>query len=431
MKTHWIKFTVVPLLVLILGACSSLLPAGKSTENEPGILSDNESPAVGPQDEGGAEIIAQGNNPADKDSHNNNTCEDPFEGGPTPAFRTDGWETNFCLHSISYDDISSGGPARDGIPPIDSPRFETVGSADNWIEDLEPVIILDLAGDVRAYPLQILIWHEIVNDEVGGEPVVVTFCPLCNTALAFSRPETNGETLTFGTSGNLRFSDLVMWDRQTESWWQQFSGEAIVGDLTGTRLEFLPSAIISWEDFKSNHPDGRVLSIQTGFSRSYGRNPYPGYDNINSYPFAFTGNHNDRLPAMARVVGIMMEDGLGGAYSLDLLQEKQVLNESLGEVPITIFWKPGTASAVDSGTISSGRDVGSSGVFLRTIEDQSLTFSAIGDGLFIDQETGSSWNIFGEVIEGPLAGTRLVSLPHHDTFWFAWAAFVPDSTLTE
>ena len=431
MKTHWIKFTIVPLLVLILGACSSLLPAAKLTENEPGILSDDKAPAVGLLDEGGAEIITQDNTPAAKDSHNNNTCEDPFEGGPTPAFRTDGWKTNFCLHSISYDDILSGGPPRDGIPPIDSPNFETVESADNWIENPEPVIILDLAGDVRAYPLQILIWHEIVNDEVGGEPVAVTFCPLCNTALVFSRPEINGEPLTFGTSGNLRFSDLVMWDRQTESWWQQFSGEAIVGDMTGTRLEFLPSAIISWEDFKSNYPDGQVLSIQTGFSRSYGRNPYPGYDNINSYPFAFTGVHNDRLPAMARVVGVLMEDGLGGAYALDLLQEKQVLNESLGEVPITIFWKPGTASAVDSGTISSGRDVGSSGVFLSTIEDQSLTFSATGAGTFVDQETGSAWNIFGGATEGPLAGTQLVSLPHHDTFWFAWAAFVPDSSLAE
>jgi len=134
---------------------------------------------------------------------------------------------------------------------------------------------------------------------------------------------------------------------------------------------------------------------------------------------------------MARVVGVLMEDGLGGAYALDLLQEKQVLNESLGEVPITIFWKPGTASAVDSGTISSGRDVGSSGVFLSTIEDQSLTFSATGAGTFVDQETGSAWNIFGGATEGPLAGTQLVSLPHHDTFWFAWAAFVPDSSLAE
>jgi len=278
---------------------------------------------------------------------------------------------------------------------------------------VEPVIILEVYNEVRAYPLQILIWHEIVNDEIDGQPVVVTFCPLCNTALAFARPTVNGELLTFGTSGNLRISDLVMWDRQTESWWQQFNGKAIVGDLTGTNLEFLPSAIISWVDFKSKHPEGQVLSIETGFSRSYGRNPYSGYDNINSYPFAYTGDLNDRLPP------------------IDLLKENLVLNEILGETPVAIFWKAGTASAVDSSTISDGRDVGTTGVFLSTIDDQVLTFTAKDNGTFEDQETGSEWDILGEAITGPLAGTRLVSLPHHDTFWFAWAAFVADGSLTK
>jgi len=322
-------------------------------------------------------------------------------------------------HKFLFAEISSGGPPRDGIPPIDSPRFETVDSADTWIEDVEPVIILEVNDEVRAYPLQILIWHEIVNDEIGGQPVVVTFCPLCNTLL------------TFGTSGNLRISDLVMWDRQTESWWQQFNGEAIVGDLTGTKLEFLPSAIISWADFKSKHPDGQVLSIETGFSRSYGRNPYSGYDNINSYPFAYTGDLNDRLPPMARVLGILLEDGEGSAYSYDLLKENLVLNEILGDTPVAIFWKAGTASAVDSSTISDGRDVGTTGVFLVTVGDQVLTFTAKDNGTFEDQETGSVWDILGEAIVGPLAGTRLASLPHHDTFWFAWAAFVADGTLTK
>ncbi len=357
-------------------------------------------------------------------------CEDPF-GGSVPAFRTDGWKTNFCLHSIDYEEIFSGGPPRDGIPPIDSPRFESIESADKWIEELEPVILLEHENEVRVYPIQILTWHEIVNDEIAGDPIAVTFCPLCNTALVFRRPAIEGEFLTFGTSGNLRYSDLVMWDRQTESWWQQFTGEAIVGDLTGTKLDSLPAAIISWADIKSKYPEAQVLSIETGFQRNYGRNPYAGYDNINSQPFAFVGDLDTELPAMARVVGISLDGGQGGAFSRDLLSENQVLNEKLGEFPVVIFWKPGTASALDSSSIANGRDIGTTGVFSATFDEEVLTFEALGDGLFLDQETGSTWDIFGKALKGPLAGSSLLKLPHHDTFWFAWAAFVPEGELNK
>lgn len=420
MKSRWILWSIFPIFVLLLGACGAVQNTPEDPENPTDTLSD----------EGAAVITGPESTAVVEEIHQEAVCEDPF-GSTTPAFRTDGWDTNFCLHSVPYDEIFSGGPPRDGIPPIDSPRFETVESADNWLEDVEPLIILEINGEVRAYPLQILIWHEIVNDEFDGQPVVVTFCPLCNTALVFARPTINGEVLTFGTSGNLRISDLVMWDRQTESWWQQFNGEAIVGDLTGTKLEFIPSAIISWADFKSKHPDGQVLSIQTGFTRSYGRNPYSGYDNVNSFPFLFTGDLNDRLPPMARVLGILLESGEGGAYSLELLKENRVMNETLADMPVTIFWKSGTASALDSGSISDGRDVGTTGVFSRSVNDQVLTFIAKEDGTFEDQETNSTWDILGEAIDGSLLGTRLVPLPHHDTFWFAWAAFVPDGSLAQ
>ena len=260
---------------------------------------------------------------------------------------------------------------------------------------------------------------------------MVTFCPLCNTALVFRRPSINGELLTFGTTGNLRNSDLVMWDRQTESWWQQFTGEAIVGDLTGMKLEPLPAAIISWADFKTGHPDGQVLSIETGFIRSYGRNPYTGYDNINNLPFAFAGNFDDQLPPMTRVVGVLLENGQGGAFARELIRENQVLNEILGEFPIAIFWKAGTASALDSGSIPNGRDVGTTAIYSREFDGQTLSFNANGDGTFTDLETGSLWDILGAALEGPLAGGQLVPIPHHDTFWFAWAAFVPGAALNE
>ena len=417
MKPRKLIWYIVPALTLLVTACSAVIESPQPAEPQLSATSQDQIVDYG-------EI----NQLEETGEHQAADCEDPFN-GTLPAFRTDGWKTNFCLHNVDYTEIFSGGPPRDGIPPLDNPRFEVVSSADDWLEDLEPVIILELDGEVRAYPLQILTWHEIVNDQVGETPVAVTFCPLCNTALVFIRPEINGELLTFGTSGNLRYSDLVMWDRQTESWWQQFTGEAIVGDLTGTKLESLPTAIISWSDFKTNHPDGLVLSIQTGFQRSYGRNPYPGYDNVKSYPFAFVGDLDAELPAMARVVGINLENGAGGAFSLDLLKENKVMNESLGDLPVVLFWKSGTASALDSGSIADGRDVGATGVFIAAVEDQKLTFTAYADGLFRDQESGSTWDIFGNALDGPLAGSSLIRLPHHDTFWFAWAAFVPNSEL--
>jgi len=419
MKSFKVIWIFLPPPVRVLSACSPL----RTKENLVNEESQNSPAEIIATDEVQAE-------PTTEEDHQSLECEDPFS-GTFPVFSTAGWETNFCKHNVPFDEIFSGGPSRDGIPPLDSPRFESVESADIWIEDVEPVILFELDGTARAYPLQIMTWHEIVNDQVAGTPVVVTFCPLCNTALVFQRPTIDGETLTFGTSGNLRYSDLVMWDRQTESWWQQFTGEAIVGDLTGTRLEFLPAAIISWADFRTAYPDGEVLSIDTGFRRDYGRNPYSGYDNINSYPFAYTGDLDNDLPAMARVLGIELEDGSGGAFSLDQIRELTVLNETLDETPIVIFWKSGTASALDSSSISNGRDVGTTGVFLREVNGQILTFNSIDSSVFVDQETGSSWNILGQAFTGPLEGTTLVSLPHHDTFWFAWAAFVPGAEIRD
>jgi hypothetical protein len=413
MNSQKLFWFLLPALALVVVACS---PAA---EESPVV----ETEIVQPSPEPSETLLKE---PPD---HQDAACEDPF-GGTTPGFYSGDWKTNFCLHSVDYDEIFSGGPPRDGIPPVYNPRFENIASANDWIEDLEPVILLDHLGEARAYPLQILTWHEIVNDEIEGDPVVVTFCPLCNTALVFRRPSIDGEILTFGTSGNLRNSDLVMWDRQTESWWQQFTGVSIVGDLTGTRLEPLPAAIISWADFKANHPEGQVLSINTGFIRSYGSNPYPGYDNVNNFPFAFTGDLEDGdYPPMTRVVGLLTEDGKSGVYKRNTIKENQVLNENLGEMPIAIFWKEGTASALDSRSISNSRDIGTITVYVREIDGQILTFTANEDGTFTDQETGTTWDILGTALDGPLVGNQLSSIAHHDTFWFAWAAFVPGADL--
>lgn len=337
------------------------------------------------------------------------------------------FKTDFNKHTVPYQEILSGGPPRDGIPSIDSPRFISVNEADTWLEPMEPVIFVQVDEDARAYPIQILMWHEIVNDTVGDLPLTVTFCPLCNTAIAFERT-VSGRVLDFGTTGRLRYSNLIMYDRQTETWWQQASGDAIAGELTGTQLEFYPAAIIAWEEFKTAHADGKVLSRQTGFSRDYGRNPYVGYDNVNNSPFLYQGPPTpNELPPTARVLTIDLH-GDAVAYTYDLLSEVRLINDTVGDEPVVVFWQAGTASPLDSVNIPAGRDIGTAIAFSPKLEDQVLTFSLEND-LIKDQETGSSWNVLGLATDGPLKGTQLSPVVSINHFWFSWAAFRPQTRI--
>ena len=334
---------------------------------------------------------------------------------------------DFCQHSVPLTDFLSGGPPPDGIPAIDEPVFESIAEADTWLGDEWPILFFQYDGDARAYPLAILMWHEIVNDVVGGLPVTLTFCPLCNATIAFSRTLEDGTVLDFGTSGNLRNSDLVMYDRQTFSWWQQFTGTGLVGAHMDTQLEFLPSQIISWSDFKSEFPSGMVLSRLTGHPRDYGRNPYVGYDRVDGFPFLFDGEIDGRLPAVSRVVAIDFL-GVDVAYPFTELASAGVANDVVAGTPVVVFWKPGTGSALDAGDFDEAKDVGSTAVFIAQVDGQDLTFVA-DDDTFLDNETGSRWSIFGTAIEGPLAGSQLEQVIAAEHLWFAWAAFKPDTRI--
>ncbi len=277
------------------------------------------------------------------------------------AVSTLGWETDFSKHTVPLSEFMSGGPGKDGIPAVDEPKFVSVEEAGDWLAAREPVIELELGGVTRAYPLQILVWHEIVNDEVAGRPVAVTFCPLCNTAIVFDR-RLDERVLDFGTTGNLRHSDLVMYDRQTESWWQQFGGEAVVGELAGERLELLPSRIVAWGDFAGRHPDGEVLSRDTSFGRDYGRNPYAGYDDVDSGPFfPAKGADDDRLLPKERVVFIELENE-AVAVPFSVLRKEQTMEVEVGGERLELRWVPGVGSALDSPDIGDGREVGSAEV---------------------------------------------------------------------
>ena len=277
------------------------------------------------------------------------------------AVPTHGWETDFSKHTVPLGEFMSGGPGKDGIPAIDGPRFVPVGEAGEWLAEREPVIELVIGDVARAYPLQILVWHEIVNDEVAGTPVAVTFCPLCNTAIVFDR-RLDGRVLDFGTTGNLRHSDLVMYDRQTESWWQQFGGQAVVGELAGEALEQLPARIVAWEDFAARHPAAEVLSRDTGHPRDYGRNPYAGYDDVDTGPFfPAAGAGDDRLLPKERVVFIELE-GEAVAVPFSVLEKEQTMEVEVGGELLGLRWVPGVGSALDSSDIGDGREVGSAEV---------------------------------------------------------------------
>jgi len=390
--------------LVAVGCASAVTPGGFDPSPSPGAEPPDGDAAVGPSDA-------------------------PPINLENVRFSTAGWRTDFGRASVDLGELRSGGPPKDGIPPIDAPSFESLAAARAWLADQSPVIALEIGGQARAYPLAILTWHEIVNDTLGGEPVVVTFCPLCNTALVFERT-LEGRTLDFGTTGNLRFSDLVMYDRQTESWWQQATGEAIVGELTGKRLTFLPAQIVSLADFATAYPAGEVLSRSTGHSRPYGQNPYPGYDRADKPPFLYDGVVDGRLAPKERVVTVGQADD-AIAFPVSELAKVGVANEVVAGEPVVVFWAPGTASALDAASVDEGRDAGATGVFRPIAEGRTLTFERRGGpaAAITDRETGSSWSITGRAIDGELKGATLEPIVHGDHFWFAWAAFSPETTI--
>lgn len=314
--------------------------------------------------------------------------------------------------------------SRDSIPAIDAPQFDDIATADGWLQPEEPVVVLEQRGEVRAYPLQILTWHEVVNDVVGGEPVAVTYCPLCNTAIAF-RSTVGGEPRTFGVSGKLRNSDLIMYDRQSETLWQQITGEGIIGTEAGTRLELLPSQITSYGELREAFPAALVLNRDTGHRRSYGENPYPFYDSSDRIFFAVEGADTERLDAKERVLTVEVE-GDAIAFPFSVLSEGIVMHAEAGGQEVVAFWQPGAVSPLDSAFIIGSRNVGSAAAFVPALDGEPLSFEA-RDGAIVDVRTGSIWNVLGQAVSGPLEGQRLEQVVSANHFWFAWSVFQPET----
>jgi len=426
----WLRASTIGLLLVIATACSDDDPAGSTTTADsptiaPAEASEEDLPLNAPP-EPPVEVSTGCPSPPEIPPLTRPTTEDNPHPPPTHLQNAVAlWPTDWSNATINLEELGLGIPApdpRDLIRPIDRPVFVDTEEAAGWLSDQDPGMLVRIEGQARFYPLRVLTRHEIVNDRFGDRAVTVTYCPLCNTAVVFD-PVVDGTPLRFGVSGLLRNSDLVMWDLQTTSLWQQITGEPIVGHYAGgPALTYLPSAIVAFSEFAGSHPQGCVLGPEQEFGISYGTNPYFGYSS-SSRPFLFSGELDDRLPALSRVVGVSIGDQ-HRAYSFDDLASRQVINDQVAGTPVVVMWGAAhTADALDQNLISDGRPIGTGVAFVSRTAQGPLTFVPAEDDLFRDQETNSTWNLLGQAVDGPLAGVQLDFAPHRNEFWFAWFAF--------
>ncbi len=315
-------------------------------------------------------------------------CTNPYEVQSQPvAFDTREWPiTDFSRTEIDLSEVISGGPGKDGIPSIDNPVFVAVSDYTE-ADPMEPVVGVIINGEARAYPLRVLTWHEIVNDELGGVPIAVTYCPLCNTSVVFDRRH-DGRVLDFGTTGNLRHSDLIMYDRQSESWWQQYGGQGIVGEYVGDELIILASRLESLANYRDRAPSGEVLVPNNPRARDYGRNPYAGYDQA-AAPFLFRGRLPQGVPPMMRVVAI---DDVAFALPL-LMKEGRLTHDGMN-----VDWEPGQRTALGHQRIDRGEDVGNvvvhkDGEDIPYLVTFSFAFFAFNPGGVLYTENGAIRNV--------------------------------------
>ena len=320
--------------------------------------------------------------------------------------------------------IISGGPGVDGIPAIDRPVHLSAAEAARSLVDTEQVLVVESDGRALAFPLRSLISHEIANDVLQGVPIAATWCPLCNTGIVYDR-RVAGRATTFGVTGTLFASAMVMYDRDTRSLWTQPTGQAVAGRRTGQRLAVIPSSLLPWAEARRSFPSLTVvLGGRPELDSS--TNPYEGYDSSDR-PFLFHGQLDPRLPPFERVAGVSFA-GVSRSWSFSLLRARRVLQDTVAGQPLVLFWAPGTASPLDTPDLRKGRDVGSAAVYDPNVDGRQLTFQQYGQG-FLDFETKSTWTLGGLALAGPFHGKRLRRLPSQDAFWFAWAAFNPRTEL--
>ncbi|MBD80876.1 MAG: hypothetical protein CL840_18310 [Crocinitomicaceae bacterium] len=346
------------------------------------------------------------------------------------------WNTDTSKRNIVLSELISVLP-RHSFPTINYPDFLEKESGLASFYQYEPVIAVSINGESKAYPMNMLTMHEMSNDSLGGIPILPTYCPLCNSSVVYDRRLTyKGKeyVFEFEVSGMLRNSDMVMADKQTETWWQQLTGKGLVGELSGVELKVIPSMVISVREFFERYPDGKILSPKNGTSseEQYGTNPYESYDNQLNKPYSRYYDYSKldkRLPAMERVIDLEGKNGYK-IYPYSAIAQKGVINDSYDDKNIVIFYKPGLISILDQKDISKSKAVGSVTMFSSEVDGSVLTFKKEKE-VFVDQETGSSWDITGRCISGKLKGKELTPERYSNHFAFAWLTFYPESEIYE
>jgi len=344
------------------------------------------------------------------------------------------WKTDIKKHTIKLSEIIIVLP-KGRFPKIEHPKFVNKQEATKMFYGKEPVIAVSINGQAKAYSLNMLTTHEMVNDALGGIPILATYCPLCNAGLVYNRQvKVNGKTeiLDFEVSGMLRNSDMVMMDTKTESLWQQLTGEGIVGAYAGISLKTIPSMIVSVDEFFTRFPMGQILSKKTGIAMAekyYGHNPYVNYDSKAKPISQFINplNVSNRLPAMERVVDIQSQ-GSYKIYPFSAISKKGVIHDDFKAAKIVAFFKKGTISVMDKADITKSKDIGTVTVFKRFLNGTEYRFKKV-NGVFIDNNTHSKWDIMGYCYEGPSKGKQLEIEPHGNHFAFAWFAFHPKTKI--
>ncbi len=332
------------------------------------------------------------------------------------------WKTDLSKKSIALTELRSGGPPKDGIPAILAPKFTSVAGASKWLLPKDPVIVVEHGSEARAYPLQILIFHEMVNDTIGDLAVLVTYCPLCNSAISFDR-RVGEAVLTFGVSGMLRNSDMVMYDHQSDSLWQQLTGEALVGEMTGRRLRVVTSRVAPFYAFAASFPGGKVLSKETGHLRAYGSSPYAGYEASGGIMFPVEMKRKLALHPKMKMLTFTLR-GKTRAYAFERLRRNHVVEGKLAGEHYVVFFEPATLSLMDTRQIADAGATGSAGLFSSVLDGERLRFR-FEKGEIRDKKTGSRWNLFGKAVAGPLAGRQLERMEHGVYYAFALLAFYP------
>ncbi len=325
-------------------------------------------------------------------------------------------EENNEIWLIPESDVFDGGPGKDGIPSIDVPEFSSASEI-QFLEDEDLIIAVKVNDEIKAYPHPILDWHEIVNDRVDGKPLAITYCPLTGTGIGWDRDLGNGEVSAFGVSGSLYNTNLIPYDRRSDSNWSQMQLRSVNGQRAGQRIVTYPVVETTWRTFKALYPDALVMNTNTNFSRNYQEYPYGDYRTNNDLILFPIDHPDDRLPAKDRGLGILINES-SKFYPLTLFTNANTIVDQFAGQNLLII-----GSQSDNYIVAFEQQL-ADGTTITPAANPTSTLAAV----MVDTE-GNEWNLFGEAISGPRTGSQLQQVESYIGFWFAWATFYPEIEL--